>query len=287
MSPPPLRYRSLTRLLCTFFVGSGKKYHRLFTHYGRTDDLENDPNSGRKETRHYANLEQTEAGYESIIEEKTGKKGYRKVDMASGNIGSDKARARHAEPAAADEEEEAQASSSSSGLSSSLHPMVQSLINYIYAEATSRLTATVSAKITSRGIETPLGVLTLTQVEKGEAILDELQTLYETNKLDQASAERLSSDFYTVIPHPIGRSKMAVMAAVLKTPEAFEQKRELLQLMKDMVQVNSAGGGVLHRYYSPTTHPLLLLLLYRSLKRAPCPLMIHQSYANPEVIAQC
>jgi len=277
----------LTRPLCTFFVGSGKKYHRLFTHYGRTDDLENDPNSGRKETRHYANLEQTEAGYESIIEEKTGKKGYRKVDMASGNIGSDKARARHAEPApsaADEEEEEAQASSSSSGLSSSLHPMVQSLINYIYSEATSRLTATVSAKITSRGIETPLGVLTLTQVEKGEAILDELQTLYETNKLDQASAERLSSDFYTVIPHPIGRSKMAVMAAVLKTPEAFDQKRELLQLMKDMVQVNSAGGGVLHRYsyYSP----LLLPLFYRSLKRAPSPL-IHQSYANPEVIAQC
>jgi poly [ADP-ribose] polymerase len=167
--------------------------------------------------------------------------------MASGNIGSDKARARHAAPV----EEEEEVKASSSGLSSSLHPMVQSLINYIYSEATSRLTATVSAKITSRGIETPLGVLTLAQVEKGENILDELQTLYDTNKLDSASAERLSSDFYTVIPHPIGRAKAAVMAAVLRTPEAFEQKRELLQLMKDMVQVNSAGSGVLHRCLSP------------------------------------
>lgn len=87
-------------------------------------------------------------------------------------------------------------------------------------------------------------MLTLAQVEKGESILDELQSLHELGKLDQATAQRLSSDFYTVIPHPIGRSKLAVMESVLKTTEAFEQKRELLQLMKDMVQVNLAGGNL-------------------------------------------
>ncbi len=47
-------------------------------------------NQSRKETRHYKNLIETEAGYDSIIDEKTTKKGYKKVDMASGNIGSDK-----------------------------------------------------------------------------------------------------------------------------------------------------------------------------------------------------
>jgi hypothetical protein len=33
------------------------------------------------------------------------------------------------------------------------------------------ITAAVNAKITERGIETPLGVLTKAQIEKGEAIL--------------------------------------------------------------------------------------------------------------------
>lgn len=83
--------------------------------------------------------------------------------------------------------------------------------------------------------------------------MDELQVLFETGKLDDASARKLSSDFYTVIPHPIGRSKADVMASVLKTPEAFEQKRELLQIMKDMVQINSSNGGVLSRYATTST----------------------------------
>lgn len=122
-----------------------KKFFRLFTHYGRTDDLEKDPNSGRKETRHYANHDQMEAGYEAIIEEKTGKKGYRKVEMASGNIGSEKARAKHATTKLSLSTNFAD--SAPLQPASSLHPIVHQLIEYIYSEATSRLTATVSAKV--------------------------------------------------------------------------------------------------------------------------------------------
>jgi len=65
-------------------------------------------------------------------------------------------------------------------------------------------------------------VLTLAQVEKGEAILDELQSLYEAGQLSNDKAAELSSKFYTVIPHPIGRSKLEVMASILKTPEVYQ-----------------------------------------------------------------
>src|SRR5438445_41377 len=57
--------------------------------------------------------------------------------------------------------------------------------------------------------------------------------------------ERLTGEFYTAIPHRIGRSRAAVTAAVINTLEAFEQKQSTLQLMKDMLQVNGEGGNVL------------------------------------------
>jgi len=232
----------------------------LYTHYGRTDDLESNRDAGKKETRHYRNLEETEAGYGAIIDEKTRKKGYHKVEMASANIGSEKARARN------DSKKEKEPDFASAFLlqqanapteaASSLHPLVQELVSYIYSEATSRLTATVSARITERGIETPLGVLNLAQVIKGEGIIDQMASLHADGKLDRAAAEQLSSEFYTVIPHKIGRSKAEVKSAVIMTPEGFDQKRgilllwfkstnnsiELLQLMKDMLQVNESGG---------------------------------------------
>jgi hypothetical protein len=60
---------------------------------------------------------------------------------------------------------------------------------YLYEEATNALTTTVAAKITANGIETPLGVLTIGQIEKGEAILSELYHLYQQKK---ASADKLA-----------------------------------------------------------------------------------------------
>ena len=56
---------------------------------------------------------------------------------------------------------------------------------------------------------------------------------------------RLSGEFYTAIPHRIGRSRTAVAGAVINTLEAFEQKQQTLQLMKDMLQVNGDAGSVL------------------------------------------
>lgn len=218
----------------------GKKYFRLYTHYGRTDDLESNKDAGKKETRHYKTMEEVEAGYAAIMDEKTRKKGYHKVEMASANIGSEKARARN------DSKKEKEPDFASAFLlqqenapsesASSLHPLVQDLVSYIYSEATSRLTATVSARITERGIETPLGVLTLAQVIKGEGIIDQMASLHADGKLDRATAEQLSSEFYTVIPHKIGRSKAEVKGAVIMTPETFEQKRGICGVLPFLPQ---------------------------------------------------
>src|SRR5258708_1313835 len=73
--------------------GKGDYGFRVFTHYGRTDDLETNPNAGQKECRYFATLPEAQACYQSIYREKTNpRKGYKELSLASTKIGSHKAR---------------------------------------------------------------------------------------------------------------------------------------------------------------------------------------------------
>ena len=71
----------------------GKQYFRVYTHYGRTDDLETNPEAGQKECRYFDAVHEAEANYQSIYREKTGpRKGYKELSLASSKIGSQRAR---------------------------------------------------------------------------------------------------------------------------------------------------------------------------------------------------
>ena len=241
---------------------------RLFTHYGRTDDLETNPDGGQKECRYFGTLTEAQAAYQSIYREKTHpRKGYREVSLASSRIGSPKARGTSAgeiDARTLAKLEQGKQDKAGAGVGGTpapappprpaLHPGVADLVRYLYAEATSALVTTVAATITARGIETPLGILTVGQVEKGEAILSQIYKL--ANGKDGSGGGKtkdeladLSGEFYTVIPHRIGRSRADVAAAVINDLDAVARIQETLQLMKDMLQVNGdagAGGNVLY-----------------------------------------
>lgn len=222
---------------------------RVFTHYGRTDDLEKNPSAGAKECRYLNSLAEAEACYASIYREKTSaRKGYKEVALASSRIGSQKARGTSSGEV---DEQTLQRIARKDGevpKSSNLPAGVQNLVRYIYDEATNALTSTVAAKITAHGIETPLGILTLGQIQKGEQILQELYEVF-TNEKDtarkQLHLEQLSGDFYTAIPHRIGRTRADIKNAVIDSLALFDQKQQTLQLMRDMLQVNGEGGRVL------------------------------------------
>ena len=232
--------------------GKGTSY-RVFTHYGRTDDLETNPNAGARESRYFgADGGAAKVCYDGIFREKTSsKKGYKEVSLAASNIGSAKARGTssgHVDArtlAKLEGDKDAAKKAAPVIKPSTLPPGVQALIGYIYEEATNALTTTVNAKITANGIETPLGILTIGQIEKGEQILDELYQLFNSSvkgaKRDNDLA-RLSGDFYTTVPHRIGRTRSAIASAVIDSLEEFQAKQETLQLMKDMLQVNGEGG---------------------------------------------
>jgi poly [ADP-ribose] polymerase len=222
---------------------NGRAVYRLFTHYGRTDDLETNPDAGRKECRYFSDLAEAEASYHSIYREKTSpRKGYKEVSLASAKIGSPKGRgASSGEVDAGTIRKIAEVKGTRPPApTSSLHPKVQDLVRYLYAESTGALTSTLAVKITAQGIETPLGILTLGQIEKGEAILHEIYGLFQ-KRSPAKHRERmveLSGAFFTTIPHRLGRSRAAVDTAVIDTLEQFQQKQEILQLMKDMLQIN-------------------------------------------------
>jgi poly [ADP-ribose] polymerase len=228
----------------------GRTCFRVFTHYGRTDDLETNPDAGQKECRYFESLPEADANYLSIYREKTGpRKGYKELSLASSKIGSQQARG--TSTGEVDERTLAKITPKNGEpppvvRKYDLHDGVQRLVRYVYDEATTALTTTVAAKITANGIETPLGILTVGQIEKGEKILTEMYELFKKKARNlPKELERLTGEFYTAIPHRIGRTRAAVADAVINTLEAFEQKQSTLQLMKDMLQVNGEAGNVL------------------------------------------
>ena len=76
---------------------AGETRFRVFTHYGRTDDLETNPDAGQKECRYFEAKWEAEANYDSIYHQKTGpSKGYKEVALAASRIGSQKARGTNA-----------------------------------------------------------------------------------------------------------------------------------------------------------------------------------------------
>ena len=54
----------------------------------------------------------------------------------------------------------------------------------------------------------------------------------------------LPLQFYTLIPHRLGRSKAEMAAAVIDTIEKLEEKQELLQLMKDVLKVQHQAFAI-------------------------------------------
>lgn len=227
---------------------AGSKF-RVFTHYGRTDDLETNPNAGQKECRFFDDAGSAQAEYDSIYKAKTAKsKGYKEVALASSKIGSQKARGQSSGEVDAKTLEKMKGEAKAETpkpKKSELPAPIQDVVKYIYAEATNALTTTVAAKITANGIETPLGVLTVGQIEKGEEVLGDIHKLFTSGKGTKTKFVDLSGEFYTAIPHRLGRTRTAIEEAVIDTLAEISQKQETLQLMKDMLAVNGEGGSVL------------------------------------------
>jgi len=226
---------------------AAKSKYRVYTHYGRTDDLETQPNAGARESRYFDSLTDAQGQYDKIYRETTSPtKGYKELSLASAKIGSRKKFGQSSSNiynANLKKLAEKQAPPKPGAAPEIvLAPEIRDLVGYLYGEATHALTTTVNATITANGIETPLGVLTIGQIDKGQEFLDALVKEFGKKKRSASKLTDLSGEFYTVIPHRFGRSRDAAQEAVLDTAEKLNEKQETLQLMRDMLSVNGDGN---------------------------------------------
>ena len=226
---------------------AGNKY-RVFTHYGRTDDLDSNPDAGIRECRYAASRIHAENLYDKIFKEKTSsRKGYKELSLASSKIGSKNSVGKSSgEIDDKTLKKMAKVTVVKDATPTITIPVpVQKLVTHLYDEATKTLTKTVNATITANGIETPLGVLTIGQIDKGEEILEEIANSFAKKKKDANELTKLSGAFYTVIPHKFGRSKNDALEAVINSSPKIKQKQDTLQLMRDMLNVSGKGQNVL------------------------------------------
>ena len=229
---------------------AAKEKYRVYTHYGRTDDLETQPDAGARESRYFDSLAAAQGQYEKIYREKTSPtKGYKELSLASARIGSRKTFGQSSgniDDATLQKLAEKQTAKPAAAPTISLAPEIRDLVSYLYGEATHALTSTVNATITANGIETPLGVLTMGQIEKGQGFLDDLAAEFGKKRPSAGKLTDLSGEFYTVIPHRFGRSRDAALDAVLDTAAKLNEKQETLQLMRDMLSVNGDSNVLLN-----------------------------------------
>lgn len=222
---------------------AAKSKYRVYTHYGRTDDLDTQPDAGARESRYFDSLPDAQGQYEKIYREKTSPtKGYKELSLASAKIGSRKTFGQSS--GSIDDATLAKLAAKQAPPKPDAAPKVVlptdigDLVAYLYGEATNALTSAVNVAITANGIETPLGVLTIGQIEKGQGILDVLVAEFGKKRRSAGKLTDLTGEFYTVIPHRFGRSRDAANEAVLDTAEKLNEKQETLQLMRDMLSVN-------------------------------------------------
>lgn len=217
---------------------------RVFTHYGRTDDLEKNPLAGVRQSRPCPTFAEASKQYAKLYKDKTaGTKGYKPLELASSKIGSAKLKKAVRESYA---KQKSSVPAMSAVNPADLSKPVVNLVEHLYEEATQALTTAIAVNITSKGIETPLGILTLAQIAKGERVLSSIEALIAKSESITKSNPvlvGLSGEFYTHIPHRLGRSRVGVQDSVISTLAEVEEKRELLQLMEDMLTINASGGS--------------------------------------------
>ncbi len=222
-------------------VSKDKTKFRLFSCYGRVGV------DGMKEERIPPQNEPSllEA-FESLKREKTGKsKGYVEVKMASTKVGSSVGNAQILSDDI--KKDKVVVEGDKKGDSSPLDPSVRKLVERLYSEAGQAVKQQLSGSINST-VENPLGTLTLTQIEHGRKILQDIQKLIgDKPKLKgsiHADLVDLSNMFFSAIPQRIPhRPKPSAGEAALKEwlktivlndEKRLDEKEDMLGLLSDV-----------------------------------------------------
>ena len=233
--------------------GNNKYYHieahaskdgtkfRLFSRYGRVG------NGGVTEERiPEQNSASLEDAFESLKKAKTSsRKGYVEVKLASSRVGSDVAN----QQILSDDikVDKVQVSTDTKKSNLVLESSVRNLVTRLYEEAGQAVRSQLSGTLKTT-TENPLGTLTLSQIDSGRKVLQDIQVmLSKSPKLKDSIDSRIldkSNEFYSAIPQtmskrPTSKAGKPAMDAWLKSmalnnEQILDDKEDLLKLLSDV-----------------------------------------------------
>lgn len=204
--------------------GNGK--YRIFTDYGRLGSR------GTKQVRETDSLFAAEAEFDRLVRNKL-RKGYVEVDLAQSTTGSDKAKE------LIDVTQVKVVKKPSRRKKSDLHPLIQAFVAQIFDEARQKLNILVKGDINSDGTS-PLGKLSVNQIEKGRSILQEIADIinYKKDRITINDVLSLSKEYYANIPKVFGRRVTPEKVAIM-TPEKISEEMDILKFYEDSLRMGS------------------------------------------------
>lgn len=101
----------------------------------------------------------------------------------------------------------------------------------------------------------PLGALSTDQIQKGVAVLEELEQALKASGNQRAKLERLSSQFYTTIPRDFGRTRPPVISNPDMLQKCYDMCNVLLDMEKATDMMSKAADTVKEEKEDPQKLP--------------------------------
>ncbi|KAF2077821.1 hypothetical protein CYY_000866 [Polysphondylium violaceum] len=219
------------------------KHFRIYTEFGRTDQVDRSNAQHRYPDCYDDAINIFSSIYSQKLEDNSG---YQIAEMTHTNIGSKK-KYEFLKTGKFPQDE-----SNSTGTAGSKYQIenqdfqnsyieksVASLISTIYQEASKCLLKNFSVKITNRGIETPLGALSMDQLNAASTVLNDIsKEINSTNNND--TLVTLTSKFFQYVPSKLTVRNKSIKnnaSVVISTNDNVIQYVELLDMMKDLTRV--------------------------------------------------
>lgn len=193
---------------------------RIFTMYGRVG-----ASNPAKEYRYYPSENACVRDFESLVSKKRDRKKdpYREVDLAITSVGSDGAKA-ITKPMTGI------ATKAAPEQKSALHGEVQRLVKRWFGD---------TGHFVEMNLKCPLGQLSVEQIDKGRAILDECRSRVNAKRaMGDTEWDTLTSQFYSLIPHVLPH-RIDAAALRLSTIDRIMEKSQTLDTFLDAKNVAS------------------------------------------------
>lgn len=224
---------------------------RVYSNYGRVSD---DEYSGVVGVYGPGTESEARAFFETKFNSKVKpSKGYKEIEFVTAKVGSPKSRQVKKNISDAEvpdsKRKKLEESKKKSGpiKTVNLHHDVARLVEQWYSDNTHSIQSNSAVTITSDGLETPLGVLSFKQINKGRSILSEIADAIKAN--DTTELRKLTGAFYSEIPAKLGRKISD--DDLIQTDDLVQSKAELLQQMEDALEVGGASfmSGTEQKYH--------------------------------------